>query len=162
MPEDIARNFKNNSDNLDRARRERPGSFSNGNPVDMTKNISKAAIAKGFFPLLKEVDLSNDMPFVAALLGALGKDVSDFVFAETVILSMLTSILCSIFIFMMLILAGSGRRNKSARGFAKKALILIGGGAADSLPGVDFLPIETITVGMIYMMVLAERASEKK
>ena len=147
---------ENHSENLDRARQEKPSSS-----VDTAKNLSKMATPAGAFSALKQVNLLKDMPFVCAFGFAILKDILDLVFAPTIILSMVFSILCSIFIFMMLLLAGSSGKRKAASGFMKGG-ILIGGGIADSIPGVDFFPVETITVGIIYFMTLSERASADK
>ncbi|HPN54625.1 MAG TPA: hypothetical protein PLB52_01700 [Candidatus Moranbacteria bacterium] len=155
------------SESLNEVRKERarqessPISKGIQNPKGMSKAIKNLATPTGVFAALKHVDFLKDMPFIAAAMFALLKDILDFIFNETIILGMLFSILCSIFIFMMLWLAGSSRKQKRAKGFVKKAVILIGGGIADSLPGLGFLPIETLTVFLIYITVLSERASEK-
>jgi hypothetical protein len=82
--------------------------------------------------------------------------------AETVVLSILFWALCSIFIFMMMLLVGSSGKKKGANKFVKKILFLISGGVADSIPGVDFLPIETLTVAAIYVLELMERKNAQK
>ena len=127
------------------------------NATDIGKNLAKAATPMGFFSVLKKIDFLKDMPFFCAFGFAILKDILDLVFAETVILSILFSILCSIFIFMMLTLAGSNGKRKGTKSIVKKIIPLIGGGILDSIPGLDFLPIETVTVGVIYYMTLAER-----
>lgn len=152
---------QNHSDALDKSRQQ-SGSDNAKNPTDSAKNLAKSATPMGFFSLLKQVNLLRDMPFFCAFGFAILKDLLDLVFAPTVILSILFSILCSIFIFMMLMLAGSSGKRKGAKGFIKKAITLAGGGIADSIPGIDFLPIETVTVGIIYFMALSERANEEK
>jgi len=128
------------------------------NPIDTAKNLSKVATPMGVFSLLKHVNLLKDMPFVCAGGFALLKDFLDLIFNETVILGILFSVLCSIFIFMMLLLAGSNGKRKAASGFMK-GIVLVGGGVIDSLPGLGFAPIETMTVAIIYMLVLADRAN---
>jgi hypothetical protein len=109
------------------------------NATDIGKNLAKAATPMGFFSVLKKIDFLKDMPFFCAFGFAILKDILDLVFAETVILSILFSILCS------------------TKSIVKKIIPLIGGGILDSIPGLDFLPIETVTVGVIYYMTLAER-----
>ena len=141
------------SESLGDARKQQPS----GNNADTAKNLAKAATPMGAFSALKKIDFLKDMPYFCAFGFAILKDILDFVFAETVILSILFSILCSIFIFMMLMLAGSSGKRKGTQGLVKKSLTLIGGGVIDSVPGVDFLPVETVTVGIIYYMALAER-----
>lgn len=120
------------------------------------KDAVKSANPTGAVSLLKQVDLLGDMPMVAALGAALLKDFSDLVF-NVVLIGGLFSILCSIFIFMMMFLAGAGEKRKAARGLMKKGLFLVAGGLADGIPGLGFLPIETLTVGVVYLMILAER-----
>lgn len=137
----------------------------NNNPEDIAKKMTKAVTPMGVLSVLKQASLLKDMPFVCAFGFALLKDALDVVENLTVafyILSLIGSILCSIFIFMMLLLAGSSGKKKGAKGFAKKIIPLIGGGAVDALPGIGVLPIETITVCIIYVMVLFERAEDEK
>jgi hypothetical protein len=133
-----------------------------GNASNNTKNIIKSVSPIGLFSAIKQANFLKDLPFMAALMFAILKDLFDFLFNATVILGMLFSVLCSIFIFMMLLLAGSGDKRKKAGGLLRKGIALIGGGLADSLPGFGFLPIETLTVFLIYAMVLQERANARK
>lgn len=130
------------------------------NATDIGKNLSKAATPMGVFSVLKKIDFSKDIPFFCAFGFAILKDILDIVFTASVALmplSILFSILCSIFIFMMLMLAGSNGKRKGAQGLVKKGLTLMAGGVIDSIPGVDAFPAETATVGVIYYMTLAER-----
>ena len=57
--------------------------------------------------------------------------------------------------------AGLGGKRKVSSGFLKGG-VLIAGGVVDSIPGISFFPFETVTVFVIYTMVLSERANEKK
>jgi len=150
-----AREKYNRSFDNDRKRQK------NAETANTVKNLAKAVTPMGVFSLLKHANLLKDMPFVCAFGFAILKDILDLVFNETIILGALFSIFCSIFIFMMLLLAGSNGKRKLASGFLKTGL-LIGGGVADSLPGLGFLPIETITVFAIYILVLSERANAEK
>ncbi len=147
-------NQTDHAERLDEARKSSVPKLNNlnkKNAVNTVKNIASAA------SLWKYVDVIGDLPFVAALGGALTKDLLDIVDSETVILPMLFSALCSIFIFMMLLLAGSSGKKKGASKFIQKGLAILGGGIADSIPGLDFLPIETISVLAVYYMTLVER-----
>lgn len=121
------------------------------------KDLAAVATPAGALSLMKQINLMSDMPYVAAMGAALLKDLLDFVAGPTVILSVLFSILCSIFIFMMMLLVGSTGKKKGASKFLSKIGILGAGGIADSIPGIDFLPIETATVAAIYFMELVER-----
>lgn len=151
----------NYAENLSKARKD---SKNSGATTDFKnlKSLNKALTPMGFFSLIKEINILEDLPFMAAIMFAVAKDILDFVFTETVILPMLFSMLCSIFIFMMLLLAGSNGKRKVASGLVKKGLTIIGGGIADAIPGLDFLPIETVTAGAVYFMTLLERANAKK
>ncbi|MEI8343447.1 MAG: hypothetical protein WCF93_00685 [Candidatus Moraniibacteriota bacterium] len=147
-------NKEGHSERLEEARRSSIPKLNNlnkNNAVSAVKNLASAA------SLWKYVDPIGDMPFVPALGGALLKDFLDIVDFETVILPMLFSALCSILIFMMLLLVGSSEKKKGASKFVQKVLTILGGGIADSMPGLDFLPIETITVLAVYYMTLVER-----
>lgn len=124
------------------------------NPKSAVKNARNILSAAS---LWKYVEPISDLPFAAALGGAMLKDLLDLATFETVILPMIFSMLCSIFIFMMLLLAGAGGKRKTANKILQKILIIIGGGMVDGIPGLDFLPIETITVIIIYMLTLMER-----
>jgi hypothetical protein len=125
--------------------------------LNSAKNLAIVANPAGTVSLLKQINLLSDMPYVAAMGAALLKDLLDFVTAETVVISILTSGLCSIFIFMMMLLVGSSGKKKGTNKFIKKIMFLVGGGVADSIPGIDFLPIETLTVVAIYVLELMER-----
>lgn len=145
---------QNHSAALDEARRK-PSPVNN---VEAAKNLAKAATPMGTFSALKQVDFLKDIPFFCAFGAAILKYILDLIFFETIILPILFSILCSIFIFMMMFLAGANKKMKSARGFLKGGFI-ISGGIFDAIPGLDFLPIEFVTVGIIYYMTLSERAN---
>lgn len=124
--------------------------------LDSVKNLAKTATPLGALSLAKQIDFLGDMPYVAAVGAALLKDALDSVF-NLVLIGGLLSILCSIFIFMMMFLVDAGKKKKMANGLMKKGLALVAGGIADSFPGLGFLPIETLTVGIIYVMTLLER-----
>lgn len=128
--------------------------------LDNAKKNREKIIPKDASSLLKQMDIFTDMPFVLALGAALLKDLIDLVAAETIIFSVLFSILCSIFIAMMLLIAGASGKRKSSKQTVKKILSLLAGGIADSIPGIDFLPIESVTVVVIYVLTLMERKEE--
>ncbi|EKE19874.1 MAG: hypothetical protein ACD_8C00094G0018 [uncultured bacterium] len=124
--------------------------------------VAALSLAKDALSLGKQINLMADMPFVAAFGGALLKDLLDFIAGPTIILAVLFSILCSIFIFMMLLLVNSNSKRGMASSLIKKGLVLIGGGIADSIPGIDFFPIESLTVAVIYYLTLLERKNAPK
>jgi hypothetical protein len=141
---------------------QEPGSVNNaagsgGGAVNVAKRISPWQV----FALLKQASLLRDMPFVAALMFALLKDLLDLIFNETVILGILFSILCCIFVYMMMLLAGFNDGLMVANGLTK-GIMLIGGGITDSLPGIGFAPVATMTVMTIYILTLSDRANAEK
>lgn len=148
-----------NSARNEGARQEKPIPVSN--PIDTAKNLSKAATPMGFFSLLTKASIFKDLPFACAYCFAILKDSLDLVFGITVIVPILFSIFCSIFIYMMMLLAGStGKKNSIVRSL--KWIVLIGGGLADSFPGAAFFPIATLTVTIIYVLTLSERSNNGK
>ena len=133
-----------------------------GESIKTAKDLAEVASPMGALSLLKQVHFFADMPYVAAMGAALLKDLLDIVTFETIVLPIVFSALCTIFIFMMMLLAGSGGRKKAANSILKKGALLVGGGVADAIPGIDFFPIETITVMMVYVMELIERKNAAK
>ncbi|HEX8974522.1 MAG TPA: hypothetical protein VF817_03485 [Patescibacteria group bacterium] len=122
-----------------------------------TKGVAQYANPLGAISLLGQVDFLADMPYAAALGAAVLKDILDIADFETVVLPFLFSLLCTIFIFMMLQLVGGNKKKSSARTFVKSTVALIGGGLADAIPGVDLLPIETAVVIVLYIWELRAR-----
>lgn len=147
----------NHTDRLEAARK---GGISQ--TAKVAKDLASVVTPAGAFSLFKQIDFLADMPYVAALGAAMLKDLLDMVAAETVILSVIFSALCTIFIFMMMMLVGSGGKKKVANNLLKKIGILGVGGIADSVPGVDFFPIESITVVAIYVMALVDRKNAQQ
>lgn len=141
-----------------------------GNPsgvssaINTAKNLSKLATPGGIFSVLKQISFFKDIPFFCAIGAAILKDIVDSVLNLTVVFAVVASVCCSFFIFFMLLLAGASEKKEQARGIIKlilKPLIIALGGAADSIPGIGFLPIESITAILIYILVLFERAGEE-
>jgi hypothetical protein len=169
-----ADNYGGESNSTDRlaAARERDEKADIGNKnksVNVTSNLMGTAgnVAKAINPTeaastMNQINLIMDMPFVAAFGAALLKDLLDTVAGPTVILAILFSILCSIFIFMMLLLVSANDKRGMAKSLIKRGAILIGGGLADSIPGIDFLPIESLTVAVIYYLTLVERKNAQE
>jgi hypothetical protein len=63
---------------------------------------------------------------------------------------------------MMMLLVGSGNKKKAVSGMFKKGGLILGGTLVEFLPGLDFLPIETLTVAGIYYLTLVERMHNSK
>jgi len=124
------------------------------------KSVSQLASHSGFLSLGKYVDMLGDMPYFFAMMAAVLKDLSDIAFAPTVFLPMIFSILCGIFIAMMLFLAGARKKKGAATQFVKSTIAIIAGSGADAIPGLDLLPIETMVVIVLYIWALMDRKSE--
>lgn len=168
-----AQNYNERKEALDQARRQEEPSPVNNEHVyaredrhpESRQNAANAAVSMakkvsplGFFLLLKEVNLIKDMPFFAAIIFALLKDLLDIAFSVTVVIPFIFSVLFSIFLVMMIILAGSGGKIKTGK-FIWKGLTIIGGGLTDSLANIA--PMAIFTTLIIYLMTLKERADAK-
>lgn len=142
------------------------------NTVKFAGDAAKMLATGGFFSLLFEMRISDWM-YWAALTAAIFKDTIDLITAliagvpvigaPLAILGTIITICVSIFIAMMMLLGsfstGYGRiQQKIIRSY----LVLLFGTAAEMLIGVGFLPIETITVIIIYAMALLARKQAKK
>ena len=128
------------------------------NPMSQMKNN---------LSLAKQIELGKDWPYIPALLVAILKDVLDFVgIGSLPAIGTVVSIICSIFIFFMMLLAGSGGKRKMAKAILKgpmgRFLLLGAGTMAELLFGLNFLPIETAVVIGAYWMLLNERRAQKK
>ncbi|MEI7891167.1 MAG: hypothetical protein WCI36_04355 [bacterium] len=159
---DYQKNDSNNyhSERLENARKNSTSSIKE--KLNTAKDFAAIATPIGAFSLVKQIDFIADMPYVAAIGAALLKDGLDLIDAETVVLPIIFGALCSIFIFMMLLLVGANEKKKNANAMLKKIGILLGGGIADVIPGLDYFPIETATVALIYVMELMDRKNSSK
>lgn len=154
-------------DHIERLSNARKESTNKKSSFSEVKNAMKSAKkitagSKVAVSMVKEVNFLLDMPFFAAFGAALLKDLFDLVDFATVILPFLFSMLCGIFIFMMLLLAGAGGKKNAAKRILNKVLTTLGGSLADGIPGLDLFPIETATVLVIYLMTLKERAEDRE
>lgn len=118
--------------------------------------------------LLGQVHFLGDMPYVAALGAAMLKDLLDLVFVGSLPgMGTVITIICSIFIGMMIFLAGindktkrKARRLAKSKAFQKtvvRILALILGTVIEFVPGVDFFPVESAIVVIIYVWTLRDR-----
>lgn len=131
--------------------------------LNNAKNMAAVATPAGAFSLLKQINLLSDMPYVAAIGAAILKDLLDLVFIGSLPgVGTAITICCSIFIFMMMILVGGRGKKGVASGIAKRAGVLLGGTLVEFMPGIDFFPVETATVLIIYVMTLSERKNAQK
>ena len=112
--------------------------------------------------LLKQINLMGDFPYMLAFFSALLKDISDFVLIGSLPgVGTVLSICCSIFIVMMMLIVGAGEKKKVAGTWVKKIITLSGGTILEMLPVIDFIPVETLTVGGLYLMTLVDRKNSQ-
>jgi len=154
---------KNYQKNLRANRKENPSGKASklaksfGNPISATKSI---------FSMVTEIrvfDILFAFPFMLAIL----KDISDIVLIGSVWgIGTVISICCSILGGFYIWLIGMGEIKKKARGFlggtTKRLLVLFGGTTIEAFAmGVNFLPMQTITFLLMYIMLLYERSQNK-
>jgi len=144
-----------NKENLAEERRKRPS------PIDTAKNLkdlAKSATPIGAPSLAKYIELT-DLLFVLPLMIAILKDLLDLVGIGSLpaigtVITFMASILIGLF---MLMLGGGGGKRKVAKAIVRY-LVLIGGTATEGfLFGLNFMPIETLTVIIVYWLILKER-----
>jgi len=132
------------------------------NAQDLAKNAS----VSGAISLLKQFQIT-DIFFVFPLMLAMIKDVLDLFLIGSIpaigtALSICASIAGGLFIYIL----GAGEASKKARGFfsgaMKRYLTLIGGTIIEFVFGVNFLPVETATMIIIYLMLLSERKQNEQ
>lgn len=129
------------------------------------KNLAKTMTPWGAFGLLAKANLISDWMYGLAFMAAIFKDIFDLVEVTGVlyIIVIILTFLASIFIAMMMLLGsfteGHGRREQK---IIRSWLVLLSGTTAELLFGVNLLPIETLTVLIIYGFVLSERKQAAK
>lgn len=133
--------------------------------IDDAKNLAKSMTPWGAFGLLAKANLISDWMYGLALMAALFKDLFDLVEVTGLlyIIVVILTFLASIFIAMMMLLGNftEGHRGREQK-IIRSWLVLLSGTTAELLFGVNFLPIETLTVLIIYGFVLSERKQAAK
>lgn len=128
--------------------------------IKAAKNLIKNATPWGIASLFFQMKFFSDWMYGLALLAAIFKDVLDILNATGIgyFIVVVATFLASIFIAMMMLLGsfsnGSGRAQQK---MIRSWLILLGGTTTELLFGVNFLPIETATVLIIYALLLSSR-----
>jgi hypothetical protein len=135
--------------------------------IQEAKNLAKNATPLGFFSLLFKISITTDWMYGAALFFAILKDISDFAFIGSFpLFGSIITILTSIFIGLMMLLGSLINKQGKKQYKAIRAYLILGGGtiAEAFLFGVNFIPIETLTVLAVWMMLLSARkqAEEKE
>jgi hypothetical protein len=128
------------------------------------KNLASAVTPWGALALMTQISIGDWMYFLA-LLAAILKDILDLIeFAGiTYVIVIVITFLVSIFIGMMMLLGsfshGQGRRQQK---IIRSWLMLMTGTTAEMIFGINILPIETITVLIIWGFVLVARKEARQ
>jgi hypothetical protein len=135
------------------------------NTINDAKDLVKSATPWGVLNLLFQANIISDWMYGLAIFAAIFKDILDLTeFAGiTYIIVIITTFLVSIFIGFMMLLGsfstGHGRRDQK---IIRSWLVLLSGTTAELLFGVNILPIETLTVLILYGFVLSARKQAKE
>jgi hypothetical protein len=130
--------------------------------IQSVKSLIKNVTPQGVFSLMRGVNIFSDWMYGLALLAAIFKDALDIINATGIgyFIVVLATFLVSIFIAMMMLLGSfSGRTQQK---MIRSWLVLLGGTMTELFMGVNFLPIETITVLVVYFLMLSERKRDKE
>jgi Zn-dependent membrane protease YugP len=101
------------------------------------------------------------MTYIGAFLTALLKDLLDFTLIGSLPgIGTIITICFSLLILFFLVLAGASRKSYNLT--KKGLLLLLGTGAEGLLFGLNFLPIETLTVYAIYRMDKKQRQQKEE
>ena len=131
------------------------------NRVDRAKNIGKTATPMGAMSLFSQIQI-NDAIFTIAVMAAMLKDVSDLTMIGSLPgIGTALTLCATITIGLFTIMIGGGNAQKKVKGMmtgsTKKLGTLILGSLCEFLFGLNFLPIETLTAVVIYIIILFER-----
>jgi len=135
--------------------------------IRSAKNLAKSATPWGAISLAAQVKLS-DATYFLALIASILKGILDIIQATGAgyALIIVLTFLVSIFVAFMMILAGFSegemKNQRIRRKMIRRWLVLIGGTAIELIPGISFLPIETLTILVIFFLALSDRKEAKK
>jgi hypothetical protein len=126
----------------------------NKNPQNVAKSALKAVSA---FSSAKP----HDMVYFFAMMAAVLKDILDFIAITGIgyLFVLAFTFIISIFIFFMMLLGSffDGSSGMKKQKHIKNYLVLLGGTTTEMIFGLNFLPITTFTVFLIYFMILKNR-----
>jgi len=111
----------------------------------------------GVISLLKYARFSVDWLMAVALSAALLKDILDWIGFSLPVINEVMNFCVGITIAFALLLMGSNSNRSMVKSQVKKWLTLLGGVICEEFFGLNFLPIETLTVLVCYYLVLIER-----
>lgn len=135
------------------------------NTIKSARGMIESATPWGIIALMFQANILSDWPYALALIAAILKDIFDLAEVTGVgyALVFVFTFMCGIWIAMMMMLAGDKRGGKQ-RKIIRSWLILLSGTTMEMIFGLDLLPIETVTVLIIYALALIDRkqSSEEK
>lgn len=110
--------------------------------------------------LIGSIDPFTDWLFGIALSLALLKDILDWsLLGSLPLIGTLITFLVSVSIAFIMLITGSRGKSKVAKSLIKRFLVLISGTFVEMIVfGINFLPIESIVVMIVFYMTLVERA----
>ncbi|MFA7319281.1 MAG: hypothetical protein WC022_01655 [Parcubacteria group bacterium] len=150
--------FKNNAGVQNKVREQ-------ARTMGTLKGLAKSATPWGMFSVMRQGNIFKDWPYALALIAAILKDIFDLMEVTGIgyALVIVFTFLCSIFIAMMMLLGG-GSSTRHQQKIIRSWLILLSGTTMELIFGIDLLPIETLTVLIIYFLLLVDRkaAAEEK
>lgn len=144
----------------ERLEKARSGSGEEGEAKKMknlAEDAAKIATPMGAFSLLKQINPIGDIPFAAAIIASMLKDILDVPTFATAIIPFIFSLLCGIFVFMMILLVGANENKKIATKLIKKAGIIASTTITGLIPGLNILPEATIGTLLVFFTTLSER-----
>lgn len=132
-------------------------------PADAAKKLAEIATPMGLFALFFQMNLFTDWMYGLALFFAILKDILNFIEISGVgyALVVVATFLCTIFISMMMLLGRmtNGSASQKQGKVILSWLILLFATAVELIPGVNFIPEETLAVIIIYILMLSDRKS---
>lgn len=135
------------------------------NTINDAKNLAKSITPTSFLSLVLQMKLFSDWMYGLALFAAAFKDLLDLIEATGFgyILVIVATFCISAFIAMMMLLGsysnGAGRKQQK---IIRSWLILLGGTTVELIFGLNFLPVETLTVLIVYALLLSSRQQARQ
>lgn len=131
-----------------------------GEDISKVKSLAKSVVSWNIFSMLMKINLFTDWMYGMAVFAAVFKDIVDLIELTGIgyVVVFVMTWLTGLFIyFMMLLGSNSTGRGRSDQQMVKQIITLLIGSAAELVPGLDLLPIETITVIIVLLLVLHDR-----
>ncbi|HPN96374.1 MAG TPA: hypothetical protein PLK35_01270 [Candidatus Moranbacteria bacterium] len=132
--------------------------------IKEAEELIKSTTPWGILGLIRQVRLSDWM-YILALMAAILKDILDplsltgVLYVVLIIITFCVSIFIGLMMLLGSISSGYGRFQQK---IIKSYLILFGATVVELLPGVSLIPIETVSVLIIWGMLLASRKQNER